>query len=45
MSKISFGKTGSDGFIQFRGTLNNPVTFYTDATSTKAGSVGVPFIP
>ena len=45
MSKISFGKTGSDGFIQFRGTLNNPVTFYTDATSTKAGSVGVPFMP
>lgn len=42
---VKFGKTDSTGFFTTNALLNNPTTFYTDASSTQAATFGRPFTP
>ena len=44
INRIHFGRTGADGIYTFHGVLQNPTTFYTDATSSGAATEGRPYL-
>jgi hypothetical protein len=45
LTKVKFGNTGSAGNMQFRATLKQPVTFFTDASSSATATLGRPYKP
>ena len=45
LNSVKFGYTNSSGLFTFNAQLNDPVTFFTDASSTVPASLGRPFKP
>ena len=45
INNVLLGKTNSSGVFTTTGSLTNPTTFYTDASSTSASTAGSPYKP
>ncbi len=45
INQVLFGKTNSSGLFSTTGQLQNNTTFFTDATSTGATTMGHPYLP
>ena len=42
---VKFGQTDANGLFQFHAVINNNTTFFTDATSSQASTLGRPYSP